>query len=102
MLAEEAQKPAEGAGAPVAQDSLMVNAEALRAILGDNLDLVVADNMRTKGHTKEQAEAEIKTVFDVLGIFKDLRVSSGKTGDTVELKLLLRVRGSTGAAPTKL
>ena len=102
MLAEEAQKPAEGAGAPVAQDSLMVNAEALRAILGDNLDLVVADNMRTKGHTKEQAEAEIKTVLDVLGIFKDLRVSSGKTGDTVELKLLLRVRGSTGAAPTKL
>jgi hypothetical protein len=98
ILAEEVQKPLGGApAAKSAKDSLMVDSGAIESIVSDNLDLIVADNMRKKGVSREKAEGEMKAVLEILRLFKDLRGTSGKEGDSVEVRLELRLRSAEPA-----
>ena len=92
LLAEEVQKPLAAPAAGAAEDSLVVDAGALGAILSDNLDSIVADNMRKNSTPREKAEGEMKAVLGILKLCRDLRVTSGKVGDSVDVRLELRLR----------
>jgi hypothetical protein len=80
------------AGAKPVPDSLKIDAEAMGAILKQNLDIIVSDSMSKKVISREQAEREANFLLDIVKALRDLRVTSGKEGDTFQMTLTLRHR----------
>lgn len=64
------QRVAEGDAKPRARTNTLARADlaALRQILDDNRGQLVAQNMLSEGNTKEEAEQEIGTLLNILGI----------------------------------
>ncbi len=71
-------------------DSLTINSGAVRGIIRQNLEVIIADNMRKKGIGRERAGGEIKAILDVLERIKELTIQTGKKGDVVRMKMKLR------------
>jgi hypothetical protein len=94
IIVEELSAPENAAASPAgpAVDSLHLDAEAIRSILDQNLDLLVADSMMKKGTGKAEAEGEIKGLLEVLSRLRDLRLETRREEGTVGLKLELRTR----------
>jgi hypothetical protein len=79
-----------GASAAAGCDTLVLESAPLGSLLDENREFLIADNMQKKGSTREQAEKDVKTFLDILGLVKDLKVSSKKDGDAVKTALRLR------------
>jgi hypothetical protein len=107
VILEEAVKPeGDEKSASPASDSLVIDAEAARAVLSDNFDIIVADNMMKKGQSKDEAAREMRQVLEAVGRLRDLRVETRKDGDVVRLTLKLRLLGgkdepAAGKTPAK-
>lgn len=81
-----ADSAAGDAAAPV-NTALEIDAAVVRQLLEDNRGQLVAQNMLTKGHGKEQAEAEIGTILDLLSWFDKASLRLTTPSDKLELEL---------------
>ncbi len=98
ILIEELPKVEEGkTGVAKSSDTITVDGEAVRSILGANREVLVADTMMKKGASKAEAEGQIQLLFDVLKHLRDLRIESTRRGEAVELDVKLRT--SLGGQP---
>lgn len=81
----------------VVPDVLRIDGPAVKAILDENRELIIADNMMKKGTSKEQAEAEMGGLLETLKLVRDLSMETGREGDAVNLRILLRTKSAGGA-----
>jgi hypothetical protein len=66
-LIPQAPSPSEPARRNV---DLAISASSLQAVLRDNRETLVSQNQLEKGHTLEQAEAEVGMLFHLLNMFR--------------------------------
>ncbi len=69
-----------------------LDAQVLHDVLADNREHLVAQNVLEKGHAKADAEKEIGTVLDLLGIGKDASLQLKTTKDKLSLEVQLRFK----------
>jgi hypothetical protein len=87
------------AGAGKARDRLVIDARALRAILEENFEALIADNMIKKGHTRAQAKGEIDALLQLTGLLRELRLESRFDGEA--LRVGIDVRADSGGDEEK-
>jgi len=81
-----ALEPAAGVNTRVTLNAVVVG-DALR----DNREQLISQNMLQEGHSREEAEAAIDLVFQIVRCFKGAGINLGVEGDQLALKLTLDV-----------
>ncbi len=71
----------------------VLNASVLRDVLNDNRGQLIAQNMLEDGNTREEAEAVIDLVLEVVGYFKEMSFDLATTDDRLDIGLAVRVQG---------
>jgi hypothetical protein len=74
-------------GAQVVNTDAMLHFDTLREILADNRRQLVAQNMLSQGHTKEEAEKSIGALLELVGWFDHLALSLATTSGELQLSL---------------
>lgn len=69
-----------------------LNAHVLRDVLADNREQLIAQNMLEDGNSREEAEAIIDLLLQVVAYFQDASVRLGATGDNLEVELKIQVQ----------
>jgi Protein of unknown function (DUF3352) len=83
---DDASRPPDDA-APVVNTDAELHFDALRNILADNRQQLVAQNILTAGHSKTEAEREISSVLDLVGWFDRLLLSLDTTSSELRVSL---------------
>jgi hypothetical protein len=73
--------------APLVNTDAVLHFDALRDILTDNREQLVAQNILTAGHSKTEAEREISAVLDLVGWFDRLLLSLDTTSSELHVSL---------------
>jgi hypothetical protein len=68
-----------------------LNAQVLGAVLADNRSQLVAQNMLEEGHSREEAEAAIDLLLQVLGYVRGAAASLGTDNGQLQLQLSIEV-----------
>ena len=69
-----------------------VQARVLREVLSDNREQLIAQNMLEDGHSREEAEAIIDLLLEVVGYFQDASLRLGTTDDQLEAEFKIQVQ----------
>ncbi len=69
-----------------------LNAGVLRDVLADNREQLIAQNMLEDGNSREEAEAIIDLLLQVVEYFQDASLRLGATGDRLQAELKIRVQ----------
>ena len=69
-----------------------LSADSLQAVLNDNRGQLIAQNMLEEGHTREEAEAVIDLILEVIGFFDSASLRLGVADKTMDLEVDLRVK----------
>ncbi len=72
--------------------SAKLNASVLRDVLSDNREQLIAQNMLEDGNSREEAEAVINLLLEVVGYFQDASLRLGAADDQLEAEFKLQVR----------
>lgn len=84
------------AGAALADNTaLTIEAAPLAAILGDNKELLITQNMLKEGHSRAEAETAIQTVLDALGQVDRLLVRLSEEPGVLAIETILEPRAAT-------
>ena len=78
--------------APVVNTDAVLHFSALRNILTDNRQQLIAQNILTAGHSKTEAEREISGVLDLVGGFDRMRVSLETTSSELHVSLEIALK----------
>lgn len=70
----------------------VLRANTLRDVLADNQEQLIAQNMLEDGNTREEAEAIIDLLLQVVSYFEDASLRLGSRRDQLEAELQVRVR----------
>ena len=70
----------------------MLHADALRTVLNDNRGQLIAQNMLEDGNTREEAEAIIDLVLEVVGYFRDAAMRLSTSDDQLDVEFQIRVK----------
>jgi hypothetical protein len=89
--AKSMSRPADDAAHFVNSD-VVLHFDALRAILADNRSQLVAPNMLTEGHTKDEAEKKIDELLELVGWFDRLVLSLDTTQSELRFTLDVGLR----------
>lgn len=76
----------------VVNTDAVIHFDALREILSDNRGQLVAQNMLSDGHTKEEAEKEIGVLLELVGWFDQLAISLDTTENEIRLNAEVNVK----------
>jgi hypothetical protein len=71
---------------------IRLHADVLRRVLGDNRGQLIAQNMLEDGNSREEAEAIIDLVLEVVGLFEDASLRLATSDDQLNLDLQVRVQ----------
>lgn len=76
-------------GNPVSNTRAEISSHGVKQSLTDNRAQLIAQNMLEKGHTKAEAETEIDTLLEILGLINgvDLNLSTDTEAKTFDLHL---------------
>lgn len=77
---------------------LTLEASPILSMLQDNFDQLVSQNMLEKGHSREEAEAELGLLLKLLGYLDSGRLSLSTEADTLRLKADVKVKQLTSDA----
>jgi hypothetical protein len=98
ILVEEMAAAGTSTASPkVVPDVLRIDGPAVKAILDENRELLIADSMMKKGTSKEAAEGEIGGLLETLKLVRDLSMETGKDGDAVKFHMVLRTKSAGGS-----
>ncbi|MEY2725286.1 MAG: hypothetical protein RLZZ458_1153 [Planctomycetota bacterium] len=87
---------AESIAAAPANTAVSLSVPVLQDVFRDNRDSIVSGNMLSKGQTREEADAELDTILELLGWFQGLRARL--TPSETSLQLELQLQTATGLA----
>ena len=76
--------------------SLVLNAPVLNDILNDNREQLISQNMLQDGHSRDEAEAAIDLLLEIVRCFKGAGLSLDREGDQLALKFHLDVNEQPG------
>lgn len=82
--------PASEAGTGV-NTGMALNAPVIGDALSDNREQLISQNMLSEGHSREEAEAAIDLLFEIVRGFKGAGLNLDREGDQLELTLSLDV-----------
>lgn len=83
----------EGAERVVNTDAV-VQFKPLHAILADNRGQLVAQNMLSEGHTKEEAEKAVDVLLELVGWLQEMRLSLQTTPSELNVSFDVNLKGS--------
>jgi hypothetical protein len=92
-LADAAKKPQGKSAKPgraAVNTELSVDAALAAKMLDDNREQLVAQSILDKGHDKKKAEAEVKTITDIVSWFQSASLRLTTPADRVELELAIQ------------
>lgn len=69
-----------------------LNAGVLQAVLADNREQLIAQNMLEEGNSREEAEAIIQLVLEVVGYFQDASLRLVSSEDQLQAEFKLQVK----------
>jgi hypothetical protein len=67
-------------------------ADVLRSVLDDNRSQLIAQNMLEDGNTREEAEAVIDLLLEVVGFFRDATLRLGTSDEELDIQFQIRVK----------
>lgn len=70
----------------------VLHAGVLKAVLEDNREQLISQNMLEDGNSREEAEAAIGLLLELVGYFQDASVKLNVADEALSLKLNLRVK----------
>jgi hypothetical protein len=70
--------------------ALTVESAPLAAILADNKELLITQNMLSQGHSRAEAETAVQTILDVLGKLKEFALRIADEPGTLAIDTTLR------------
>ncbi|MFM8477288.1 MAG: hypothetical protein ACKOEO_16020 [Planctomycetaceae bacterium] len=94
----EALIAAPTAAAAPANLSAEVSMPILQQVFSDNREAIVSGNMLSKGQTREEADAELDLLLQLLSWFQNASARLTPTSDTLQLEFSLRTAESAGAS----
>jgi hypothetical protein len=98
QLARELVQGDSNAGADSSNTVAQMDLQMLRAILTDNRGQLIAQNMLEDGNTKEEAEAAIDALLELLGMVRDASLRFTAGSDELRLQATVRLSAaSTGS-----
>lgn len=74
---------------PSANTRLTLNADVLRTVLADNRAQLVSQNMLEEGHTRDEAEAQIALLLDIVHNFRSTELSLETARNQLRLNMEL-------------
>ncbi|HET6879460.1 MAG TPA: hypothetical protein VFI31_04875 [Pirellulales bacterium] len=89
----DALKPGQTGKALQDNTSLKIEAAPLAAILNDNKELLVTQNMLKEGHSRSEAETAIQVLFDALGQIDRLNVRLADQPGALALETVIELHG---------
>ena len=89
-----AESPSNGQGDPVSNTSVEVVAGELQKVLADNREHLIAQNMLKEGHSREEAELEIDTLLQLLGLVHQAGIDLSTSAHSLDLTLSIGLTGS--------
>lgn len=90
---------AESAAAEPANTAVSLSVPVLQEVFRDNRDSIASGNMLSKGQTREEADAELDTLLELLGWFQGFRARL--TPSETSLQLELQLQTAAGLAASK-
>ncbi|MEC8555875.1 MAG: hypothetical protein VXZ82_12780 [Planctomycetota bacterium] len=97
LLAEELASVEQETDTSNANTAATLDAGILHAILLDNQDQLIAQNMLENGHSREQAQAEIGLLMQVLNFIKGAETKLLVAADRLELRTTLKLHSGISA-----
>ena len=85
-------------GAPAANLATEMNIPVLGDVLSDNRDAIVSGNMLSKGQTREEADAELNLLLQLLSWFQSVSARLTPSADSLQLEFSLQTAVNEGAA----
>jgi hypothetical protein len=84
--------------APAANLATEMNVPVLGDVLSDNRDAIVSGNMLSKGQTREEADAELNLLLQLLSWFQSVSARLTPSADSLQLEFSLQTAVNEGAA----
>lgn len=78
--------------AEVVNSHVNLNGAVLHAVLDDNRNQLISQNMLEQGHSRESAEAQIGLLLEVVSCFRDASLSLSHNDSQIQLRTVVRVR----------
>jgi hypothetical protein len=72
--------------------AISIRAQALRDVLADNRQHLVAQNMLEEGHTKEEAERQVATLLAIIDVLRDGGAKLEVGDERIEFELQVRLK----------
>jgi hypothetical protein len=94
LATASASNPPPGDAARVVNTVAVLQFNALREILTDNREQLVAQNMLNEGHTKEEAEQEVGVLLELVDWFDQLTLSLDTTQGELRASLDLGIKAT--------
>lgn len=85
------RSPSDGANTTASNTTASLQADVLRRVLDDNREQLIAQNMLKDGNSRQEAEAIIDLVLQVVGYFQDASLRLGTHDDQLSLELQIRL-----------
>ena len=89
----DALQPGRSVAALKDNTALAVESLPLAAILADNKELLITQNMLSEGHTRPEAETAVQTLLDALGQVNRFIVRLSDEPGTLALETVIELRG---------
>ncbi|MGD9854086.1 MAG: hypothetical protein AB7U20_03965 [Planctomycetaceae bacterium] len=74
-----------------------LSADVLRMVLGDNLTHLISQNMLEKGHTRDEATAELETLLNILSLVGDVAMTLSTSGRSLDVTIDVHFAEQAGA-----
>ncbi|MDG2222138.1 MAG: hypothetical protein P8L85_12215 [Rubripirellula sp.] len=91
LARELVQAKLEGLTATADNTNGILHADVLQQVLSDNREQLVSQNMLEDGNSREEAEAVIDLLVQVVGYFESMSIRLTPSGDLLETELQVRV-----------
>jgi len=100
LTGELSKAPAGETTSTPAPDRIRIDGPSVHAILSENREALVAQNMIEKGHTRGQAEGEIDALLEVALLLAGVEIESGARDGALRLDLRVEPAPVVGGAKT--
>ncbi|MEQ9412058.1 MAG: hypothetical protein RIK87_30380 [Fuerstiella sp.] len=77
---------------PDANTDVRLQLPVLKQVLDDNRDQLISQNMLEEGHSREEAEAAIGLLLEVVGYFREASIRLDAAGNQLAVKFQVRVK----------
>ena len=91
-LAKELVTSQSTSDAPISNTAMTLNAGVLQAVLGENREQLISQNMLSEGNSREEAEFAIGLLLELVGYFNDASINLKTEDEQLFLQFMIQLK----------